>query len=205
MNTIDTRGMLCPQPLIETRKALKKASTNQALRIISDNETSKNNILRFLNDQKMACECKEDNGIYTIVLQKSKSLDPKVVAEAYCSFESKPAGKDKDYVVVISNDKMGEGNDDLGSILMKGFLNAIIEQDNLPSHMIFYNMGIFLASKNSAVFKTLQKLEEMGVQIIICGTCVDYYDVKSRIRVGVISNMFDITEIMANASHILKP
>ncbi|MFA8300537.1 MAG: sulfurtransferase-like selenium metabolism protein YedF [Hyphomicrobiales bacterium] len=204
MNIIDTRGKLCPLPLIETRKALKNAKENEAFKVISDNEIAKNNVMRFLGDQNIPCECTEDNGIYTIVLQMSQSLDSSVVAEAYCNIDDANTSGNK-YIVVISSDKMGEGDEDLGDILMKGFVNALVEQDEKPSHIIFYNSGVRLTVEGSTVLESLQSLSDLGIKVIVCGTCVDFFNIKDKVEVGIISNMFEITDIMTKASHIIKP
>lgn len=202
MITVDTRGKLCPQPLIETRRALKKATTGDAITVMSDNDTAKDNILRFLDDQGASFECNEHAGIYNITFNKPASFEPAVIPEAYCS-TAEPVTKD--YIVVIANNKMGHGDDALGSILIKGFINALIEQDTLPTHLVFYNSGVQLTTANSGVLDTLKKMEEQGVRIIVCGTCVDFYEIKEQVGIGMISNMYHITEVMTQAHHIVKP
>jgi selenium metabolism protein YedF len=88
---------------------------------------------------------------------------------------------------------------------MKGFLNALNEQPVLPTHLIFYNSGVKLTTADSGVLTSLQTLEEGGVEILVCGTCIDFYEIKAQMAVGRISNMFTITETMAKTGHILKP
>jgi selenium metabolism protein YedF len=100
---------------------------------------------------------------------------------------------------------MGEGDPQLGMILMKGFINALIEQPVLPTHLIFYNAGVLLTTVDSGVIHSLKSLEESGIEILVCGTCVDFYDIKAQRAVGKISNMFTITETMAKSGHVVKP
>ncbi|MFA8450393.1 MAG: sulfurtransferase-like selenium metabolism protein YedF [Bacteroidales bacterium] len=206
MKTIDTRGKLCPQPLIETRKALKSSEKGESLQILSDNEIAKNNIIRFLNDQNIENNCSTESGIYKIIIQGNNKIDDNIAVEEYCSIESTPSIlPNSRYAVVIDSDKMGEGDDDLGAILIRGFINALIEQEKLPSHIIFYNAGVHLSNKKSSVAHTLYKLQEKEIQIIVCGTCVDFYEINPKCCIGTISNMYEITEILTNASHIIKP
>jgi len=201
MQTVDGKGLLCPQPLILTRKALKNCLPGETLKIECDNRTAFQNILTYLNDQSLIPSGSEVDGIYyiTVVNQPvemgafSKSSDS---ATGTCSSA---------YVVVVSSEKMGEGDPELGTILMKGFLNALIEQSVLPTHLLFYNSGVKLATIDSGVIVSLQALEASGVEILICGTCVDFYEVKTLLAVGRISNMFTITETMAKTGHIIKP
>jgi selenium metabolism protein YedF len=201
MQTVNGKGLLCPQPLILTRKALKNCLPGETLKIEVDNQTAFQNILTYLNDQALSPVGMEADGIFhiTIVNEKveagdeaeSRSIDP-----GMCS---------STYVVVVSSDKMGDGDPELGAILMKAFLNSLIEQPILPTHLIFYNSGVKLATIDSGVIGSLKALDESGVDIMICGTCVDFYEVKTLLAVGRISNMFTITEIMAKAGHIVKP
>ena len=100
---------------------------------------------------------------------------------------------------------MGLGNDDLGQILMQGFLNKIVEVSPLPDKIIFYNNGIKLALKDSPVLPSLKALTKSGVQILICGTCADFFNVKDKIGCGEVSNMHDITFSLTHASHIITP
>lgn len=109
------------------------------------------------------------------------------------------------HVVVIKNDKMGFGADDLGAILIKGFLNTIKKISDLPQKIIFYNSGVKLILKDSPVIDSLQELEELGVTILICGTCADYFKVKDKVGCGTLSNMYDITDSLTHASHIIVP
>lgn len=201
MQTVDGKGLLCPQPLILTRKALKNCLPGETLKIECDNKTAFQNILTYLNDQSLSPEGKEEDGIFCIMVvnQPAKANED----DGSCSID--PGICSSAYVVVVSSDKMGEGDPQLGAILMKGFLNALIEQPVLPTHLLFYNSGVKLTTVDSGVIGSLQALEESGVEIMVCGTCVDFYGIKSQMAVGRISNMFTITETMAKTGHVVKP
>ncbi|MCK9412801.1 MAG: sulfurtransferase-like selenium metabolism protein YedF [Prolixibacteraceae bacterium] len=197
MQTVDGKGLLCPQPLILTRKALKNCLPGETLKIECDNRTAFQNILTYLKDQSLYPEGNEAGGLFyiTVVNQPeepgSGSIDPGICSSSY--------------IVVMSSDKMGEGDLQLGAILMKGFLNSLNEQAVLPTHLVFYNSGVKLTTVDSGVSSALLALEESGTEILICGTCVDFYDIRGKLAVGKISNMFALTETMARAGNIIKP
>jgi len=109
------------------------------------------------------------------------------------------------HIILIKNDKMGLGNDDLGQILMQGFINKIVEVSPLPDKIIFYNNGVKLTLKESPVLASLKTLTKSGVQILICGTCIDFFNVKDKIGSGEISNMHDIILSLTKTSHIITP
>ena len=201
MQTVNGKGLLCPQPLILTRKALKNCLPGETLKIAVDNQTAFQNILTYLKDQSLAPTGSETDGIFHITVV-NQPVEP-VASGDSCSID--PGSCSSSYVVVVSSDKMGEGDPQLGTILMKGFLNALIEQPVLPTHLLFYNAGVKLATMDSGVIESLKGLEDSGVEILICGTCVDFYEVRTLLAVGRISNMYTLTETMAKAGKVIKP
>ena len=118
----------------------------------------------------------------------------------------KTAGKEKKHtIVVVSSDRMGSGNDELGKVLIKGFIFAVTQLDKLPKTMLFYNGGATLTTEGSDSLEDLKSLEAQGVEILTCGTCLDYYGLKDKLAVGSVTNMYSIVETMANAEKILRP
>jgi selenium metabolism protein YedF len=201
MQVVDGKGLLCPQPLILTRKALKNCLPGETLKIECDNQTAYQNILTYLKDQSLTPSGKVKEGIFQIevINQQNKT------AEENDSFSMNPGICSSAYVIAIGSDRMGEGDPQLGSILMKGFLNALLEQPVLPTHLIFYNSGVKLTIKDSGVISSIKELEAGGVDILVCGTCTDFYELKDQLGAGRISNMFTLTEIMAKTGHVVKP
>ena len=120
--------------------------------------------------------------------------------ESYCSTTFI-----RDYAVCIKSELMGEGDPELGRLLMETFLENLKLQDQLPSHVVLYNGGVKLAMKGTLTGQALSELEEMGTRIMLCGTCLDHYDIKYDISVGMISNMVVITETLATAGHVVYP
>lgn len=108
-------------------------------------------------------------------------------------------------VVVVSSDRMGTGNDELGKVLIKGFIFAVTQLDTLPKTMLFYNGGATLTAEGSDSLEDLKSLEAQGVEIMTCGTCLDYYGLKEKLQVGTVTNMYSIVETMAKAGRIIKP
>ena len=113
--------------------------------------------------------------------------------------------QEKNRMVVISSKTMGEGNDELGATLLKGFIYALTQQDELPDQMLFYNGGAFLTCEGSQSLEDLKMLEEQGVEIRTCGTCLNFYGISDKLQVGEVTNMYDIAERMTKADRIIKP
>ena len=202
MKEVDAKGKLCPQPLIMTKKALVKMDEDETLHIIVDNESSKFNVLKYLKDNGMEVEVQLDGHLYHLYVVKKGGTIEKSIPEDYCEI---PTNNNGDYVVCIKKATLGEGDDELGKILMKGFLNTLPEASALPSSLIFVNSGIFLALNGSPVVDAIKNLEAKGVEIMICGTCLEYYKKMDDIAVGQVSNMLDILEKLTHTSKILNP
>jgi selenium metabolism protein YedF len=109
------------------------------------------------------------------------------------------------FVIVIPENKMGRGNEELGIVLIKAFLHTVAGQAKKPDVVIFYNTGVKLTVQGSDVLEDLKKLESEGGQILVCGTCLNYFEIKDQLAVGVVSNMYDIVETMSNAERLLTP
>lgn len=204
MRIVDTKGQKCPQPIIETKKALRASISGETFMVITDNQTSYNNISRFLNDNKIKFSATEINNVWSFRITKEPGEAQMSAAEEYCEAESQK-NSSGDYAVVISSEVMGQGDDDLGRKLMKSFFTVINCLDSLPATIVFYNTGVKLAMKNSPVIESLIEIEKKGVEILLCGTCVDYYKSRKKIGVGVISDMYTITSKLSKAGNIIKP
>lgn len=201
---VDARGQLCPQPLILTKRALKELATGQRLRVLIDNEISKNNVARFLADNGLASSCSIDGSLFTLLVTKTKEELTHPDAVAYCVVPEAATGRGS-HVVAVTSDKMGNGPDELGAILMKAFVNAIKEVAPLPSEIVFYNSGVLLTVDGSSVVDSLKELESLGVKILVCGTCVNYFEKKDLVRVGAVSNMYTILDTLTAARSVVRP
>ncbi len=197
---IDAKGLACPQPVVLTKKALEN---NDSVTVIVDNETAKENVSRLA--EKSGCTISVESagdGTFRLSLSK-KGAAPSTVTSSTLSETS--TAKSGPNVFVISSDTMGKGDDELGAALMKAFIHTIFSLDYLPDTLIFYNTGVKLTEKNSDVLDDLKKLEEQGVEILVCGTCANFFNIKDNVSAGIISNMYDIAGAMSRAGRIVMP
>ena len=206
--SIDARGELCPKPLIMTKKALKNFTGE--LTILLDNVTSFENVQRFLADNAKEFTTEAEGGEFSIFVNSDGSPAEMSAAENYCPVTAvftppQETAAKRPYVIAFRSDKMGEGDDTLGSLLIQSLCNTIKDAEPRPSALVFYNSGVKLTAESSPALPALKNLEEGGMKMLICGTCVDYFDIKKKIGAGTISNMYDILDCMASAGHVITP
>ena len=200
MKTLDTKGLKCPQPLIMLKEALLDLKTGEEIKVETDNDTSLKNLLSYLKDQGVVPDVSSAGSVHTLVAQKpEKDLEGSNEA-IYCTTDLPTS-----YVVCIKGELMGDGDPELGKLLMETFVDNLKLQEQLPTHVILYNGGVKLAMKESPVCNSLTELEELGTRIMLCGTCIDHYGLQFDIGVGMISNMVVITETLAAAGHVVNP
>lgn len=192
MKKIDGRGLKCPQPVIITKKALEEIEEGQIISIV-DNTIAKENISRLASSLNLKYDIDERDGCYFIKINKTKNNNKENIKE-----------NKNDIVIVISSDKLGSGDDKLGEVLMKSYTYALTEISPLPKSIIFLNAGVKLTSEGSAVLDNINKLFELGVEIISCGTCLDYFGLKEKLKVGIIGNMYSIIEKMHDSGKIIN-
>ncbi len=198
---VDAKNLSCPQPVNLAKQALE---SNQQVKVIVDNETALENVKRL--GGKFGCDVSveaKSGGIYEI--QLIRQADFNTDQEAFspsCTIEEAKTGP---FVIVVNEDKMGRGNDELGTVLIKAFFHTIAGQSRKPDIMIFYNTGVKLTIQNSDVLDDLKQLESEGVQILVCGTCLNYFEIKEKLAVGIVSNMYDIVETMSGAGRLFTP
>jgi len=204
MRIVDTKGQMCPAPLIAAKKALKETAVGESFMVLTDNMTSFNNLSRFLRDNRTEFIFEESKGVWTITITKNQSELINPNAEEYCTSSISHFQKGN-FVVVISSDKMGEGAEELGHLLILTFIRALKDLDKLPQKIVFYNSGVKLITKSSPVIEDLRDLEKMGVELLICGTCLNFYCLETVLGAGTVSNMYSIAEVMATSDKILKP
>jgi selenium metabolism protein YedF len=196
MSVIDCRGLACPQPVITTKQALEQFKGGELI-VIVDSVTSCNNVERFAHNQGCSVEIKEQGQDFYLHIQKpSGEHDEKATGTGQ---------KEKKVVVYINSQLLGGGDEALGSFLMKAFLKTLLDLEPKPSRLILVNSGVQLAAEGSKVLETLQGLSKKGVEITCCGTCIDFYELKGKIGIGLISNMYDIIQSMLEADRVIRP
>ncbi len=191
MHIIDCRGMLCPQPVINTKKFFDTIENGSA-EVIVDNEVSKNNVMKFASSKGFSSSIIEKEGHYHIEILKDDSLK--------CT----PMSFNDSLTIVITSDKLGEGSHDLGVTLMKSYIFALSENGVGPENIIFMNSGVKLTVEGSNCLESLNKLKDKGSKIMSCGTCLDFYGLKDKLLIGDISNMYSIVEEMNKAAKTIK-
>ncbi len=201
MKTIDVKGRKCPMPLIETKKALKEMKQDESLKVILDSETSVQNVMRYLNDNGIAAEKQNNGKEFEIVVNKSVNEVELTEVDPYCETH---VPTDKSYVVVFAKDRIGEGDNDLGYVLAGSMLNTIKEYEVLPQKIIFMNSGINLVLKGAPSLVHLTELEKKGVELITCGTCLNYFEKEDQLAVGRVTNMYEILDSLLKAGKVVN-
>lgn len=174
--------------------------TGEEISVETDNDTSLKNLLSYLKDQGVEPRVSSAGSVHTLVaLKPEKDLEASNPA-IYCTTDLPIT-----YAVCIKGELMGDGDPELGKLLMETFVDNLKLQEQLPTHVVLYNGGVKLAMKESPVCNSLTELEELGTRIMLCGTCIDHYGLQFDIGVGMISNMVVITETLAEAGHVVTP
>ena len=195
-------------PVIKTKKALAEA--NQGLEVLVDNEIAVQNISKLLNSLNCAFETsafetskKETHFLISIeptvsgVTNQPQTLIP--------TLEAKLIPSQAPSLVVISSEMMGAGDNNLGKLLIKGFIFALTQLETLPTTIILYNTGVRHGLKTSESIKDLQYLYQNGVEVLVCGTCLNHFNVTDELAVGEITNMYDIVNLMQQAHCVIRP
>ncbi len=201
MKTLDVKGMACPMPLIKTKKALQELEKDETLKVIIDNDTSVSNVLHFLNDNDIPVTQKKEGNITELTVNKTDADIDDVEVDQYCEVDLPSSGS---FVLVFAKNKIGEGSDELGQMLVGGFLNTFKEMDRLPEKVLFLNSGVFLTLNDSPVLPVLKEYEKNGVELLACGTCLDFYKRTKDIAVGRVSNAYDILNATINATKVVN-
>lgn len=195
---VDARGMACPKPVIMTKKELDKLNEGTITAIV-DNEVAKENISKLANSMGLffTIDKKKDDEFYIHII-KEEAVS-KVEESNVCTPDTF-----KDITIGIGSDKMGSGDIQLGKILMKSFIYTVRETTPYPATIVLFNSGVYLTCEGSEVLDDLLALEEEGVEIISCGTCLDFYHIKDKLAVGSISNMYTIYEKLRNSNNTIN-
>jgi len=194
--TVDARGLPCPQPVIRTRNAMREADEIVTL-VTEENQVS--NVRRLAEKSGWRVMAEERQDGYAVHMVKGEAAP-----EARPAPDVMPQAGPQPTVLVVSSDRMGRGEEELGTILMRSFIYTLTEIDPLPKTIIFFNTGVRLTAEDSPVLEDLSALEAKGVELLVCGTCVEYFGLKERIAAGVISNMYTIAETLLSAGHVVS-
>lgn len=196
--TVDALGDKCPVPVVKAKKALSTMDEG-TLEMLVDNETSVTNLTSFAKSQN--CEVASEQlgpEKYSVKIVKGAE-SAQVPGQAAAS----GAGVGP-RVVVVPSQVMGHGDEELGDVLVKAFVFALTQQDDLPDSVLFYNGGVKLTCEGSPVLEDLNKLANAGVEILSCGTCLKHYGIEDKLVVGEATNMYVIVEKQLQAGVVVR-
>ena len=197
-------GDTCPIPVVKTKDAIRQLGADGGVvETLVDNEIAVQNLTKMANQKGYGVESEKlGENEYRVTMTVGAGADlPAENEETLCAV---PAGQ-KNTVVVVAADHMGEGQGELGKNLLKAFLYALSQQERLPKTILFYNGGASLTCQGSLSLEDLQSMAERGVEILTCGTCLNHYGLADKLAVGQVTNMYEIAERMTHASLIVKP
>jgi len=203
MKTIDCKGLNCPEPVLKTKQALEEGGVVE-LTVIIDNEGSMNNVERFALSQGCTTTAKAlADGSFEVVISdiKAGTMPQDLDTSA---FSCSPAG-DGSLICIIPADSMGRGSEELGWALLQNYVKTLKELSPLPAKIFFYNGGVKIVATDNKAIEAVIEMEKLGVEIWACGTCLEYFHLEKDLKVGRITNMFDIVNSMAMATRIISP
>lgn len=200
---LDGFGKPCPMPLVMCKKELDSGNVDIAVQV--DNETAVKNISRLAKKKGLALSCDVIEGGWLLTFDEGDGtegeifLEPSIVSGAACS-----ASGGCGYAVFVGKDHVGEGDPELGYNLIKMALYTLSESDSIPASLLFMNSGVKLVCGEEAqIIDSVRKLEDLGCEVLVCGTCLDFYGLKEQLKVGEVSNMYDILERMQESSKVI--
>ena len=185
MLKVDARGDACPLPVVKAKKAISELKGAGEVEVLVDNEIAVQNLTKMAQQKG-----------YQYSAEKLAEREYRVLFTV---------GEASETVVAISSDKMGIGADDLGKSLLKAFVFALTQQDQLPKTVLFYNGGASLTCEGSPMLDDLKALKAQGVEIMTCGTCLNFYGLTEKLAVGSVTNMYTIVEKLTQAGNVVKP
>lgn len=189
MQTVDARGLSCPGPVLETKKVLESMKEGE-LEVLVDNDVSRDNVLKLAASAGHRTSVEKRAGGYAVTITKSSMLTSGVEG-IFSGSDNMPL------VVLIKSGVFGTGDDELGRILMRSFLYTLTELDKDIKAVILMNSGIFLALEGSDVLEMLSSLQASGTEVLVCGTCLDFYGRKDQLRVGSVTNMYSSVDYLS--------
>lgn len=201
MITVNAMGDNCPIPVIKTKKAMDALTGPETIEVLVDNEIAVQNVTKMAKGAggEVSSE-KLGEASFKVTVKMQGAPENASEEDPACTSDAR-----SNTIVVVASDRMGEGNDELGKVLIKSFIFAVTQLEQLPKTMLFYNGGATLTTEGSDSLEDLKSLEAQGVEILTCGTCLDYYGLKDKLAVGGVTNMYSIVEAMAGAGRIIRP
>jgi len=203
--TVDARGLACPQPVLETKRVLDEAAADRLV-VLVDNMTSRENVSRFARNQGCEVDVIEvGSDVHEIRIRRSGPAPAPDDREELLPCPVPEAGRPIRNVVYVGTDCMGKGDDELGRKLMRGFLRTWIDVEPKPWRMIFINSGVKLTTIDDEAVEAVALLAEKGVEILSCGTCLQFFGLEDQLEVGSATNMYEVIETLNAANKVISP
>ena len=200
---VNAVGDTCPIPVVKTKQAIGQLGGSGTVKVYVDNEIAVQNLSKMAVQKGYRIRSEKQNDQkYVVLLYIGSDAGSDIPTEDALSCSTKVK---RDLVVAVSSSVMGEGDAELGRVLMKGFFYALSQQDILPKTILFYNSGAFLTCGEADTVSDLKQLEAEGVEILTCGTCLNHYQLTDQLKVGGVTNMYAIAEKMTGAGFVIKP
>ena len=200
MLKVDARGDACPLPVVKAKKAIAELNGAGEVEVLVDNEIAVQNLTKMAQQKDYVSSAEKLAEREYRVLFTVGDAAPEAEEAPVCTPDART-----DTVVVIASDKMGDGAEELGKTLLKAFVFSLTQQDKLPKTMLFYNGGAQLTCEGSPMLEDLKALEAEGVEIMTCGTCLNFYGLTEKLAVGSVTNMYTIVEKLTQAGNVVKP
>jgi selenium metabolism protein YedF len=188
---IDCRNQACPAPVINVKKALEEQNE---LQVLLDDGAPRENVARFSRNRGYSVTEKREGSGWLLTICGTPETD--------AVSPPQPSGNNR--ILMITSNRLGDGPEELGSLLMKNFIHTLLETSEIPSRILFLNTGVFLTCEGSDVQEALKKLHGMGVEIFSCGLCLDYFKLKDKLRAGATTNMLTTVESLLTAGQVIK-
>jgi len=219
MQEVDARGRPCPQPVLMTKKAVDAGATE--LKVIVDNPGSAENVTRFAEKEGFQVSRERSGNDIVLTLVKSAAKQASAEAVGGAAAASPAAGGStssvseivcstgtwkihNDQVLFLSSDRVGRGDDELGKVLVESLLNTLADNDALPKTIVLVNTGVKLACGDAPTVDALKKIEGKGVEILACGTCLNFFGLADQLKAGRVSNAFEILNTLLGAGRIVN-
>jgi selenium metabolism protein YedF len=195
---IDAMGKACPMPVMMTKKEIDNGEDSFITRV--DNKVAVENLKRLASSTGFSIEVKEDDGIFAVAFSKECEECNRMLEQ----LEEPKKVPTSDYVVFIGKEYIGEGSEELGKNLMKMFLYTLTESEDLPNYLLFMNGGVKLPTLDLQAVDHLKVLKDKGVDILVCGACLNYYKIAEELKIGSVSNMYEIADKMKQSGKVIS-
>ena len=190
MKSLDVRGMACPLPVVSVKRALETARGE--LQVLLDDGAPRENVKRFAESRGYRVQEQAVEGGFAFTITGEQKVEAAAVERAGAA------------VMLIGSDRLGDGPEELGRLLMKNFIITLLDLGELPDRMLFLNTGVLLTAEGSEVIEALEALGNRGVEVLSCGVCLDFFKKKEALAAGVVTNMFTIAESLLQARSVVR-